>query len=102
MRKSRERCGEISAAWRPERLRILLTGSGGTPSQIVSARELLRQCQERLSAEERSLADRRRSGQGWEEIAAAVGRSADAVRKQYERAIKCVSGDLGIEELSHG
>jgi RNA polymerase sigma factor (sigma-70 family) len=79
-----------------------LTSSGGTPNQIVSARELLRQCQKRLSAEERSLVDRRRSGQGWEEIAAAVGRSADAVRKQYKRAIERVSGDLGIEELSHG
>lgn len=77
-----------------------LPGGGGTPSQIVSARELLQECQERLTAEERALLEERRSGRGWDEIAAAIGKSAEAVRKQYERAIKRVSGELGIEEFA--
>jgi RNA polymerase sigma factor (sigma-70 family) len=79
-----------------------LPGGGGTPSQIVSARELLQQCQERLTDEERSLLEQRRAGHGWEEIAKATGRSAEAVRKQYERAIKRVSGELGMEEFADG
>jgi RNA polymerase sigma-70 factor (ECF subfamily) len=78
-----------------------LAGGGGTPSQIVSARELLQQCQERLNNDERLLLDRRRSGQSWDEIAAAVGKSPEAVRKQYERAIKRVSGELGMEEFAN-
>jgi RNA polymerase sigma-70 factor (ECF subfamily) len=79
-----------------------LAGDGGTPSQIVSARELLRECHERLSDDERALLERRRSGQSWDEIAAAIGKSSEAVRKQYERAIKRVSGELGLEDFSDG
>jgi RNA polymerase sigma-70 factor (ECF subfamily) len=77
-----------------------LAGSGGTPSQIVSAREILQECHARLSADERELVERRRSGQSWDEIAAAVGKSAEAVRKQYERGLKRVSGELGIEDFA--
>jgi RNA polymerase sigma factor (sigma-70 family) len=76
--------------------------AGETPSQIVAARELLQKCQDRLSDEERSLLERRRSGEGWEEIASAAGKSAEAVRKQCERAIKRVSIELGMEGLADG
>jgi RNA polymerase sigma factor (sigma-70 family) len=78
---------------------LSLAGGGSTPSQIVSARELLQQCQNKLSEEERSLLDMRRSGRGWSEIAQEIGKSAEAVRKQFERTIKRVSGELGIEEF---
>jgi len=74
-----------------------LIGGEGTPSQIVSAGELLHQCQARLTADERALLEQRRAGQGWDEIAGASGKSAEAVRKQFERAIKRVSTELGME-----
>jgi DNA-directed RNA polymerase specialized sigma24 family protein len=77
-----------------------LAGGDGTPSQIVSARELLQQCQARLTADERALLEQRRAGQGWDEIAEASGKSAEAIRKQYQRAIKRVSAELGMQEFA--
>jgi RNA polymerase sigma factor (sigma-70 family) len=77
-----------------------LAGAGETPSQIISARELLQQCQQRLNAEERSLLDMRRAGRGWDEIGLAVGKSGEAVRKQFGRTIKRVSDELGMEEFA--
>jgi RNA polymerase sigma factor (sigma-70 family) len=79
-----------------------LSGGEGTPSQIVAARELLHECQARLTPDERALFEQRRAGHGWDEIAAATGKSAEAVRKQYERAIKRISGELGMEEFADG
>jgi RNA polymerase sigma factor (sigma-70 family) len=79
-----------------------IPGGDGTPSQIVSARELLQRCQDRLTDDERALLEQRRDGYGWQEIAAATGKSAEAVRKQYERAIKRISGELGRGEFSDG
>jgi RNA polymerase sigma-70 factor (ECF subfamily) len=74
----------------------------GTPSQIVAGRDMLQQCQERLTTEERSLVEHRRAGTSWDEIAAAVGKSPEAVRKQYERAITRISRELGFEEFADG
>jgi internalin A len=59
-----------------------LPGGEGTPSQIVSARELLQQCQARLTADERALLEQRRAGQGWDEIAATSGKSKHRRRKR--------------------
>ncbi len=79
---------------------LALAGAGGTPSQIISARELLQQCHQRLNAEERSLLEMRRAGRGWDEIGLAVGKSAEAVRKQFGRTMKRVSDELGMEEFA--
>jgi len=77
-----------------------LAGAGGTASQIISARELLQQCQQRLNEEERSLLEMRRAGRGWDEIGLAVGKSGEAVRKQFGRTMKRVSDELGMEEFA--
>lgn len=76
-----------------------LQGADATPSRIVSARELLNCVHERLNVEERTLVEQRRSGQTWDEIAASAGRTAEAVRKQYERALDRVSAELKLEEI---
>lgn len=73
-----------------------LPGADPTPSRIASARELLHCAQERLTEDERTLVERRRNGDTWEEISAAFGRSAEAVRKQYERALNRVATELGM------
>jgi RNA polymerase sigma-70 factor (ECF subfamily) len=69
---------------------------GPTPSQAVAGKELLDRFRQLLSVEERDLADRRALGQGWAEIAAALGGTPQSRRKQLERAVARVSEQLGI------
>jgi RNA polymerase sigma-70 factor (ECF subfamily) len=77
---------------------LAIPGSDATPSLIVATKEILACAHERLTEEEQMLIRRRRNGETWNEIAAATGRSAEAVRKQYERALDRVSAELGISE----
>jgi hypothetical protein len=57
---------------------------------------------QRLSAEERQLADRRAQGQGWAEIATGLGGTAQGRRKQLERAVERVMRQLGLEDDPDG
>src|SRR5260370_26674916 len=50
-----------------------VAAAGPGPSQLAAGRELLQQVRERLSKEERRLADLRGQGYDWAEIAAQVG-----------------------------
>jgi RNA polymerase sigma-70 factor (ECF subfamily) len=69
-----------------------------TPSQEVSARELLQEFRRRLSPEERQLAEERAAGRDWAQIAADRGASPEALRKQLSRAVDRVAVELGLEE----
>jgi DNA-directed RNA polymerase specialized sigma24 family protein len=69
-----------------------------SPSEVVCGEELLREFRQRLSGEEREVAERRARGDGWDEIAAALGGTGQGRRKQLERAIARVSQELGLEE----
>lgn len=69
-----------------------------SPSEIVQMRELLQQVRERLSDEERLLADLRMQGLDWEAVAARAGGTAEARRKQLGRAAARVSRELGLDE----
>jgi RNA polymerase sigma factor (sigma-70 family) len=75
--------------------------AGDTPSQIVAGRELLEAMRGRLSAEERFLADQRAQGRAWEDVAAQVGGSPEALRKKLARAIDRVARQLGLDEVDH-
>lgn len=70
-----------------------------TPSQVLAGAELLAEVRKRLSPDELALAERRRAGAGWQEIAAAVGGTPDAARKQLSRAIQRVFRELGIDQV---
>ena len=70
-----------------------------TPSQIVSARELLARFRERLTVDERQVADLRALGHGWDDVAAELGGTPDARRKQLARALQRVGNDLGLDSL---
>lgn len=72
--------------------------AGPTPSQVVCGEDLLREFRNRLTGEEREIADRRARDEGWEEIAAALGGTGQARRKQLERAVARVSAELGLDE----
>src|SRR5205807_2727220 len=76
-----------------------LESSTPSPSQIAEGREMLAVFRDRLSNEERQLADLRSLGREWADIARQVGGTAEARRKQLTRAIARVSRELGLEEV---
>jgi RNA polymerase sigma-70 factor (ECF subfamily) len=71
--------------------------SGPDPGQQVATRELLHEFRRRLSPAERRLADLRAAGRNWNQIAAELGASAEALRKQLARAVERIAADLGLD-----
>lgn len=69
-------------------------GRGETPSEVVAGRELLERARQLLSDEERRLFDARAEGRDWAEIAATLGGTPDALRKQLARALDRVEEQL--------
>jgi DNA-directed RNA polymerase specialized sigma24 family protein len=69
-----------------------------SPSRLVGGREQLAEVSRRLSKEERLLAELRGDGYGWTEIAARLGGTADARRKQLARAVDRVEQQLDGSE----
>jgi RNA polymerase sigma-70 factor (ECF subfamily) len=88
---------------RDARLAVAMDGTGEplasdpTASRVIAGRELLEALRARLTAEERKLADRRSAGQGWAEIAADLGGTANARRMQLKRALDRVAPELGLD-----
>jgi RNA polymerase sigma-70 factor (ECF subfamily) len=72
-------------------------GSEPSPSRVVSGRELLAELRRRLTPEELRVADLRAEGRPWAEIAAALGGTAQARRKQLARALDRVAAQVGLE-----
>ena len=70
-----------------------------SPSRLVVGRELLAEVNRRLSAEERLLAALRADGCEWTEIAARLGGTAEARRKQLARAVDRVEQQLMGREI---
>jgi RNA polymerase sigma-70 factor (ECF subfamily) len=79
-----------------------LPGGGASPSQIAAGKELLAEFRNRLSEEERQLADRRAEGRDWAAIAAELGGTPEGRRKQLARAVDRVVRALGLEEVDPG
>ena len=73
-----------------------------SPSRLAVGRELLDEFRRRLSEEERSLADMRAQGYEWAEIAARLGGTPQARRKQLTRAADRVTLELRLEETDDG
>jgi hypothetical protein len=72
-----------------------------SPSRLVAGRELLAEVNRRLSREERELADLRADGCEWTEIAARLGGTAEARRKQLARAVDRVEQQLMAREIGN-
>jgi DNA-directed RNA polymerase specialized sigma24 family protein len=66
-------------------------------SRVVATRELLNELRNRLTDEERCLADLRAGGSSWNEIATMLGGTPDSRRKQYARAFDRVARELGLD-----
>jgi RNA polymerase sigma-70 factor (ECF subfamily) len=77
-----------------------LLATDPSPSRLAIGRELLDALRSRLSAEERRMADLRSAGREWAEIAAELGGTAQARRKQLARAVKRVCQELGLDGTS--
>jgi RNA polymerase sigma factor (sigma-70 family) len=75
-----------------------VAADGETPSQVVAARELLHEVRRRLTREERRLAELRSAGHDWAAVAAQVGGSPEALRKQLTRAVARALRQLGLDE----
>jgi len=58
----------------------------------------LHEFRNRLSEEERQVADERAQGQDWQQIAQAHGGTAEGARKKLARAIDRVARELGLEQ----
>jgi RNA polymerase sigma-70 factor (ECF subfamily) len=69
-----------------------------TPSQVAAGKELLERFRQALSEEERQLAELRREGLAWADIAARLGGTAQARRMQLARAVERVARALGLGE----
>jgi RNA polymerase sigma factor (sigma-70 family) len=71
------------------------------PSEQASAREILQKVRDRLSDDERFLAEQRALGRGWVDLAKELGGTDVALRKKLTRALDRVMSELGIDEMSH-
>jgi RNA polymerase sigma factor (sigma-70 family) len=67
------------------------------PSQVVATQEILHQFRNRLSEQERRLADLRAAGCAWGEIAKELGGNPEALRMQWVRAIDRVAQEMQLE-----
>jgi RNA polymerase sigma-70 factor (ECF subfamily) len=76
----------------------LTRASGSDPSEQAAARELLAKVRERLSDDERQLAELRGRGDSWAEIAASQGGTPESMRKKLARALDRVLTQLGLDE----
>jgi RNA polymerase sigma-70 factor (ECF subfamily) len=68
------------------------------PDRLAAGRELLAEVRARLTADERAVADRRGAGATWDEVAAELGGTAEARRKQLTRALDRVAAELGLAD----
>jgi RNA polymerase sigma-70 factor (ECF subfamily) len=97
-KNSERRGGKSSHADSPEAL-LGAADPAASPSQVIEYRDLYQQACNRLSPEERTLFDRRAQGYDWAEIAGAMGKSPESLRKQLSRAVNRVAQELGLDAL---
>jgi RNA polymerase sigma-70 factor (ECF subfamily) len=74
-------------------------GAGPSPSRVASGRELLAEVRRRLTPEELRVADLRAEGREWAEIAATLGGTVEARRKQLARALDRITSQLDLGGL---
>lgn len=79
----------------------LIASDEPTPSVHVSGQELFDAAQRLLSAEERHLVELRKEGLAWTAIAAQLGGSPEALRKQLARAVDRVVHQLQLDDYCH-
>jgi RNA polymerase sigma-70 factor (ECF subfamily) len=74
-----------------------LTDKTPDPQQQVLDRELLHRAYDLMDSDIRQIAERRSQGETWIDIAAQLGGTADARRRQFVRAMDRIAHTLEIE-----
>ena len=101
IRKQQAQCRDV------RRLEALSPDDGAavaadpSPSRQCEVQDLLHTFQQRLTPEERHLAELRAQGREWPDIAAQVGGTPSGRRKQLSRALDRVARELGLDEEEH-
>jgi hypothetical protein len=72
------------------------------PRRTALQRDLLSRVNQTLSSEERRILELRIEGHTWPEVAAALGGTAEARRKQFQRAVAPLGHELGLEGDENG
>lgn len=85
-----------------ERGEVRLPGREADPAEQTAAADLLRQAMGRFADEERRVVELKAQGCLWPEIAARLGGTPEARRKQYGRAVERVARELGLDEVGDG
>lgn len=67
-----------------------------TPSRFVSGREILSLAMDRMTPDERRIAERRMHGDDWASIARESGEAADTVRMRFTRSITRIATSLDL------
>ena len=81
---------------------MLSTGAADTeltPSEQLANQEVLDALRQQLTSEERQIASLRADGSSWDEVAAALGGTAQARRMQLTRGVERAARELGLAEL---
>jgi RNA polymerase sigma-70 factor (ECF subfamily) len=99
-RRQRTECRDLGRIAGGVALASGVADRGDGPEQQVALDELLEEFRSRLSPEEAQLAELRAQGRGWEEIAAELGDSPEALRKRLTRAVERVARQLDLDEVT--
>lgn len=74
-----------------------LPASSSEPAEVAADRDLIHQAYARMDPQVRQMATARANGAEWGEIAAELGGTAEACRKQFRRAMDAIAHTLHIE-----
>jgi RNA polymerase sigma-70 factor (ECF subfamily) len=91
---AQRRDSRLNEARRVDELEVACTTP--SPSEVVTARDLINTIREHLRTEERQLADLRGDGWQWSDIADRLGGSVQARRMQLARAVQRVARTLRL------
>jgi RNA polymerase sigma-70 factor (ECF subfamily) len=98
VRKQRAQCRDVRRLQPITQDDSAAVAADPSPSRQCEAQDLLHSFQQRLTPEERQLAELRALGWAWPDIAAQVGGTPGGRRKQLTRAINRVARELRLDE----
>jgi RNA polymerase sigma factor (sigma-70 family) len=101
MRKERAERRDIARLQGDAAAAAEVASSEPSPSRQIAGKELLLQFRQRLSEDEKELADMRAQGREWADIALERGESPEALRKRLARGLDRVAQQLGLDEADH-
>ncbi len=98
-RRSRQRRRDVRRVTEPSATAVAkLVSTAPGPARQAEGRELLHEAWQRMDLELRQLVSRRLDGESWDQVASAMGGTAEARRKQYQRGLDSDARLLGIDE----